>query len=128
MSSNGNIQVRYDYDVFGKITAVKNGSNQAITDTSSLAFLNPLRYRGYYIDAETGLYYLMSCYYDPVTHRFINADGYFQSGENILDTNMFGCFNSAVCKRAQSVDIDNKDANKSFWDHTFGRFLNERFG
>ena len=41
MSSNGNIQVRYDYDVFGKITAVKNGSNQAITDTSSLAFLNP---------------------------------------------------------------------------------------
>ena len=43
--SNGNIQVRYDYDVFGKITAVKNGSNQAITDTSNLAFLNPLRYQ-----------------------------------------------------------------------------------
>lgn len=39
-----------------------------------------------------------------------------------------GCFNTSVCKRAQSVDIDNNDANKSFWDHTFGRFLNERFG
>ena len=28
----------------------------------------------------------MSRYYDPVTHRFVNADGYFQSGGNILDT------------------------------------------
>ena len=44
--------------MFGKITAVKHGSNQAITDTSSLAFLNPLRYRGYVYDDETGLYYL----------------------------------------------------------------------
>ena len=34
----------------------------------------------------------MSRYYDPVTHRFVNADGYFQSGEDILDANM-----SAYC-------------------------------
>ena len=99
MSTNGNIQVRYDYDVFGKITAVKNGSNQAITDTSSLAFLNPLRYRGYYLDTETGLYYLMSCYYAPVTHRFINADGYFQTGGDILDANMSAyCANNPIIR------------------------------
>ena len=61
------MQVRYDYDVLGKITAIKNGSNQAITDASSLAYLNPLRYRGYVFDDETGLYYLRSRYYDPVT-------------------------------------------------------------
>ncbi len=35
----------------------------------------------------------MSRYYDPVTHRFVNADGYFQSGGDILDANM-----SAYCR------------------------------
>ena len=30
----------------------------------------------------------MSRYYDPVTHRFVNSDGYFQSGGGLLDTNM----------------------------------------
>ena len=39
VDSSGTVLVRYDYDVFGKITAIKNGSNQVITDTSSLAFL-----------------------------------------------------------------------------------------
>jgi len=39
----------------------------------------------------------MSRYYDPVTHRFLNADGYFQSGDNILDTNMNAyCRNNPV--------------------------------
>ena len=41
---------------------------------SSVAKLNPFRYRGYYYDAETGLYYLNSRYYDPSIGRFINAD------------------------------------------------------
>jgi len=31
----------------------------------------------------------MSRYYDPVVHRFLNADGYLQAGEDILDVNMF---------------------------------------
>ncbi len=39
----------------------------------------------------------MSRYYDPVTHRFINADGYFQSGGDLLDTNMSAyCGNNPV--------------------------------
>ena len=36
--------------------------------------LNPMRYRGYYYDSETGYYYLQSRYYDPEIGRFINAD------------------------------------------------------
>ena len=39
-----------------------------------LAVNNPFRYRGYYYDVESGLYYLNSRYYDPQTGRFINAD------------------------------------------------------
>ena len=57
-------------------------------DQNHVGKLNPFRYRGYYYDKETQLYYLMSRYYDPVTHRFLNADGYFQSGGGLLDTNM----------------------------------------
>ena len=41
---------------------------------SSVAKLNPFRYRGYYYDTETGLYYLNSRYYDPSIGRFLNAD------------------------------------------------------
>ncbi|MBQ8340474.1 MAG: hypothetical protein IJY16_08520 [Clostridia bacterium] len=39
-----------------------------------IAHINPFRYRGYYYDAETELYYLQSRYYDPTVGRFVNAD------------------------------------------------------
>jgi len=41
---------------------------------NNIAHINPFRYRGYYFDVETGLYYLNSRYYDPETGRFINMD------------------------------------------------------
>ena len=44
------------------------------TLASTLGAINPLRYRGYVYDTETGLYYLNSRYYNPVWGRFINAD------------------------------------------------------
>lgn len=43
-------------------------------NNKSIAELNPFRYRGYYYDIETSLYYLNSRYYDPEIGRFINAD------------------------------------------------------
>lgn len=52
--------------------------NYMYNDTSNInrfiAFKNPFRYRSYYYDFETGLYYLNSRYYDPQVGRFINAD------------------------------------------------------
>ena len=108
VDTNGSVVVRYDYDIFGAITAVKNGSNQTITDTTSLAFLNPLRYRGYVYDDETGLYYLQSRYYDPVTGRFLNADMYADTGSGSpLSTNMFAyCENNAIiCNDSKGTDV-----------------------
>ena len=59
--------------------------------------MNPIRYRGYYFDAETGFYYLQSRYYDPVIGRFLNADGLTQTGQGVLDQNMFAyCLNNPV--------------------------------
>ena len=98
---NGNVVAKYEYDVWGNVLTVSNASNQEITDPNHIANLNPFRYRSYYYDSESGLYYLMSRYYDPVTHRFLNADGYFQSGNGILDTNM-----NAYCRNNPIMNSD----------------------
>ena len=49
--------------------------------------LNPIRYKSYYYDTETGFYYLQSRYYDPITTRFINADGLISTGTGVLGYN-----------------------------------------
>ena len=54
----------YEYDAWGNVTY----------STGTMAKINPLKYRGYYHDAESGFYYLQSRYYDPAIGRFINAD------------------------------------------------------
>jgi RHS repeat-associated protein len=65
----------YSYDTWGKLLSIKDGNGYDITnDKYSIGYLNPIRYRGYYYDSETGLYYLQSRYYDPELGRFINAD------------------------------------------------------
>ena len=87
-NGNGDLKATYSYDAWGNVTAIEDANGNAITSATHIANLNPFRYRGYYQDTETGLYYLLSRYYDPVTHRFVNADGYFQSGGSLLDSNM----------------------------------------
>ena len=70
---------------------------EVLSATGTMAAVNPLRYRGYYYDAETGLYYLQSRYYDPALKRFLNADGLASTGQGILGTNMFAyCGNDPV--------------------------------
>ncbi|WP_407650452.1 RHS repeat-associated core domain-containing protein [Faecalispora jeddahensis] len=59
--------------------------------------LNPFLYRGYYYDAETGLYYLNSRYYDAQTGRFLNADAAIGQTGNVQGHNMFAyAFNNPV--------------------------------
>ena len=65
----GNCVVEYTYDAWGKVLSVTGSMAESLGND------NPLRYRGYYYDRETGLYYLQSRYYDPETGRFISADG-----------------------------------------------------
>ena len=93
----GELKAHYEYDAWGNVISITDNNGNAITNPNHIGNLNPFRYRGYYYDTESGFYYLMSRYYDPVTHRFINADGYFQSGGNILDTNMHSyCGNNPI--------------------------------
>ena len=67
--------VQYEYDPWDKC----NFLQPMIADekfANDITNINPIRYRGYYLDSETGYYYLQSRYYDPDICRFINSDIY----------------------------------------------------
>ena len=74
----GNKIASYTYDEWGKLLEI----SAANEESRKIAEINPLRYRGYYYDNETGYYYLQSRYYDPDLGRFISADDF-----NYLNTN-----------------------------------------
>ena len=79
IDANGVMQAEYVYSPWGEV----------ISAEGDLAEINPLRYRGYYYDSETGFYYLQSRYYDPENHRFINADTKASTGQGFVGTNAF---------------------------------------
>ena len=88
LDSSGNLEAEYTYDAWG---------NPIDIPGSYIGNLNPLRYRGYVYDRETGLYYLQSRYYNPEIGRFISADSYLSTGDGILGNNMFAyCLNNPV--------------------------------
>jgi len=68
LDSTGTQVVSYEYDAWGEITATTG------TQANTIGQKNPIRYRGYYYDSETGLYYVSSRYYDVEIGRWINAD------------------------------------------------------
>ncbi|MBQ6906825.1 MAG: hypothetical protein IJQ28_00470, partial [Clostridia bacterium] len=74
LDENSNVAAVYTYNAYGKVESVKTSGGSTITAPSNIGLLNPIRYRGYCYDNETGLYYLISRYYDPTTGRFVNAD------------------------------------------------------
>ena len=97
LDENYNVVVKYTYDTWGKVLSVTNASGTLITDTTHIGHRNPIRYRGYYYDIETRLYYLQSRYYDPEVGRFISADEYISTGQGINGNNMFAyCGNNPV--------------------------------
>ena len=87
VDAQGAVVASYSYDPYGNV----------LTATGTLAETNPLRYRGYYFDTESRLYYLQSRYYDPIMGRFINADAQFDGNAGLAGSNLFSyCANSPV--------------------------------
>ena len=85
----GNLVAEYAYDAWGKLIDSEN---------TEIGNLNPIRYRGYYYDIETGLYYVSSRYYDPEIGRWINADGVIAAvDDSVQGYNQFAyCFNNPI--------------------------------
>jgi len=80
----------YAYDAYG--------NTEIVSETDKIGSLNPFRYRGYYFDIETKLYYLISRYYDPETCRFISADSIeYLDPETLGGLNLYAyCCNNPV--------------------------------
>ena len=86
--------VKYKYTAYGKVTVTK--------DTDGLADVNPFKYKGYYFDLESGMYYCHTRYYVPEWGRWLNSDhSYF------LDANTATCVNLfAYCRNEPIGRID----------------------
>ena len=97
LDSNGNIMVKYKYDAFGMCKALSERDIE-ITVSNHIGTLNPFRYRSYYFDTETNLYFLKTRYYDPETGRFITIDDIsYLDPESINGLNLYAyCGNNPV--------------------------------
>ena len=93
-ASTGKLVVTYTYDAWGKLVKLEDST------ANSVGTQNPFRYKGYYYDTETKLYYLQTRYYDPDTGRFINADAYATTDAGgVLSSNMFAyCENNPILR------------------------------
>lgn len=91
IDASQNIVASYSYTSYGAVTVTEDSG-------TTIGQNNPFRYRGYFYDNETGLYYVSSRYYDPETCRFINADGEISgTGEYVQGYNLFAyCMNNPV--------------------------------
>ena len=97
VNASGTRVVTYTYDAWGNPLATTGSL------ATTLGAQNPLRYRGYVYDTETGLYYLQSRYYNPGWGRFINVDSQLNCSMDIGGCNAFAyCLNNPV----NMADID----------------------
>lgn len=91
--------VKYTYDAWGN-HKVLNPDETENTSTLFIGNINPIRYRSYYFDIETGLYFLQTRYYDPQIGRFINIDDIsYLEPESINGMNLYAyCGNNPVMR------------------------------
>ena len=110
----GTTLCEYQYDAWGNVLAITGPY------AYSIGKINPIRYRGYYYDTETGFYYLQSRYYDPSIGRFINADDFASTSQGFLGHNMFAyCGNNPISR---------KDDGGEFWNFVVGAIVGAAIG
>jgi len=112
LDQTGAVVVQYVYGAFGSLRATTG------TLASTVGAKNLIRYRGYWYDAETGLYYLQSRYYNIMWGRFLNADCLVDTQDWANSANMFAyCSNNPVGKTDPDgrYSVDNALAYASKW-------------
>lgn len=97
INNNLELSAKYVYDAWGN-HIVLNPDGTENTNSEFIGNINPFRYRGYYFDAETKLYYLGTRYYDPQSRRFISGDNIkLINPTNINGLNIYSyCLNNPV--------------------------------
>ncbi len=119
IDNTGNVVVNYVYDAWGA-HKVYGADGSEITDAGHIGSLNPIRYRGYYYDTETKLYFLKTRYYDPELCRFVTIDD-----TAYLDPNAINGLNLyAYCLNNPVMCIDpNGNAWWEFWKWDWGKII-----
>ena len=107
LDSTGAQVVGYTYDAWGRLLTTTD------TMANTLGLHNPLRYRGYVYDRETGLYYLQSRYYNPSWGRFINADAQLATGD-FTGLNLFAYCNNNPTNYLDKHGTDSSTAVATF--------------
>ena len=116
LDRDGRRVVQYVYDAWGNHKIV-DGYGNTITSSTHIGIINPIRYRSYYYDTETGLYYLQARYYDPVIGRFISPDDVdYIDPEAINGLNLY-----AYCGNNPVMNID--PTGHDFWSWLLGGLL-----
>ena len=90
----------YTYDAWGRELSWSTLNS----GYAGLLYGNPLTYRGYIYDRETGFYYLQSRYYDPAIGRFFNADdtAFLGTSGTLLGWNLFGYCENGITSSSDS--------------------------
>ena len=116
---NNNLQTvaQYVYDPWGKLVYILDANGEPNSGIS-IANINPIRYRGYYFDMETGFYYLNARYYDPALGRFISPDTtdvLTVASMELTDKNLYAyCDNNPVMR---------EDKGGQFWNIIVGAVI-----
>ncbi len=118
LDENGAVVVKYIYDAWGNHAVLDGAGNDITDDDLHIGNLNPFRYRGYFYDPETELYYLQTRYYDPETGRFITIDAIeYLDPETINGLNLYAyCGDNPV----MGYDPDGTWDWGKFWKNAFG--------
>lgn len=98
MDTSFNIIAYYEYDSWGNIISIKDSNfDDLINNKNHVANINPFRFRSYYYDKETNLYYLNNRYYNPEWGRFISIDNSINISTNLKGYNMYSyAFNNPI--------------------------------
>lgn len=99
--SNNNVVCKYVYDVWGNLEHLLDQDGNEINDKTNIAFKNKYRYRSYYYDEESNLYYLKTRYYSPLLKRFISSDSILSN--NYLTYNLFSYCNNNPSSQTDDI-------------------------
>ena len=105
-------RVQLENDVYTEVFTDQDGTFDVGYEVyQALGKTNPFRYRSYYFDTETELYYLKSRYYDPEVGRFITIDDIsYLDPESINGLNLY-----AYCGNNPVMFIDETGKAPKWW-------------
>ena len=125
----GELEAQYIYDAWGN-HKVLDANGVENTSLSFIGNINPFRYRGYYYDAETGLYYFQTRYYDSTIGRFIQpADVSSLNPQSINGLNLYTyavnnpisfAYNSSVSNVGTAIGSVNSAMNSGISNNKLG--------